>query len=162
MFAFFLQGVKTFAYLPDLPLYPPHMQSELALYKLCCKGGSSKWSNQLKDLPVGGSVDLVVMALDDHEIWEQEQGQGWHKGAVRWCHEIKAPVLGIDPLASPHSPPVTFKASLLPGLPLWHEGSAAGKVYMVNLAIPNKVYKDVGISYQSPFGAKTFVALDRV
>ena len=33
---------------------------------------------------------------------------------------------------------------------------------MVNLAIPAKVYKDVGIAFHPPFGAKTYVTLDPV
>ena len=75
---------------------------------------------------------------------------------------------------------------MVPGLPLWYEiylfcafynktffrenhfffnfsryeGTEVGKIHMVNLAIPNKVYKDVGISFQPPFGAKSFVTLE--
>ena len=54
----------------------------------------------------------------------------------------------------------------MPGLPIWFgsweagdSGGGVGKLYMVNLAIPAKVYKDVGIGYASPFGAKTFIPL---
>ena len=55
---------------------------------------------------------------------------------------------------------------MLPGLPIWYgawetgdSGGGVGNLYMVNLAIPAKVYKDVGINYASPFGAKTFITL---
>lgn len=158
------QGIRTLAYLPDLPLYPPHLASEWTLYKLCCKGQEkNKWTGNVKDLPTNQPIDLVVMALDDHEIWEQERGQPWHKGAIKWTAECRAPVLAIDPLATPLAPPVLTKASLVPGpLPLWHEGHSAGKVYLVNLAIPNKVYRDVGVHYTSPFGDKTYLPLDSV
>ena len=54
----------------------------------------------------------------------------------------------------------------MPGLPIWYgygeaadNGGGVGKLYMVNTAIPSKVYKDVGIGYSSPFGAKTFITL---
>ena len=55
---------------------------------------------------------------------------------------------------------------MLPGLPIWHgtpsdisDSGGVGKLYMVNLAVPTKVYRDVGINYTSPFGAKTFITL---
>ncbi len=32
---------------------------------------------------------------------------------------------------------------------------------MANLGVPKKVYKEVGIKYSSPFGAKNVVALHR-
>ena len=155
------QGIKTVAFFPQLELYQRNLANELALYKLCCKGGSqSKLIQDVKDLP-SCTVDLVVMALDDHDLWEQERSQPWHRAAMRWCKDLRAPVLAIDPLASPISHPVAYKASLVPGLPLWHESiHSAGKIHMVNLAVPSKVYKDVGISYQSPFGAKSYVTLE--
>ena len=62
--------------------------------------------------------------------------------------------------------PIIHQASVLPGLPIWYgsweasdSGGGVGKLYLVNMAIPTKVYKDVGINYASPFGAKTFITL---
>ena len=62
--------------------------------------------------------------------------------------------------------PIIHQASVLPGLPIWYgsweasdSGGGVGKLYLVNMAIPSKVYKDVGINYASPFGAKTFITL---
>jgi len=153
------QGVKTMAFFPQLELYQHNLANELALYKLCCKGSLSKLVQDVKDLP-SCTVDLIIMALDDHDLWQQERSQPWHRGVVKWCKEQRCPVFGIDPLASPISQPITFKASLIPGLPLWHDGSQTGKIHMVNLAVPAKVYKDVGITYQSPFGAKSYVILE--
>jgi len=155
------QGVKTMAFFPQLELYQHNLANELALYKLCCKGSMSKLVQDVKDLP-SCTLDLIIMALDDHDLWQQERSQPWHRGVVRWCKEQRCPIFGIDPLASPISQPITFKASLTPGLPLWHDGSQTGKIHMVNLAVPAKVYKDVGISYQSPFGAKSYVTLEPV
>ncbi len=155
------QGVKTVAFFPQLELLQRNVAAELSLYKLCCKSSNSTLIQDVKELPES-AVDLVVMALDDHDLWEQERSQVWHRGAIRWCKDLRAPVLAIDPLASPISHPVAFKASLIPGLPLWHDGSHTGKIHMVNLAVPNKVYKDVGITFHSPFGAKSYVTLDPV
>jgi len=152
------QGIKVVTFLPHLDLYQRQMANELALFKLCCKSSNAKLIQEVKELPQS-TVDLVVMALDDHELWEQEKTQPWHRGAARWCRDLRSPVLGIDPLAASNTS-VTCRASVVPGLPLWYEGPDVGKIHMVNLAIPNKVYKDVGISFQPPFGAKSFVTLE--
>ena len=122
------QGVKTITFFPQLDLYQRQLANELALYKLCCKSGSgSKLIHEVKELPQS-AVDLVVMALDDHDLWEQERSQPWHRGAVRWCRDLRAPVLALDPLASPLPLPLSYKASVVPGLPLWYEGPDYGQV----------------------------------
>ena len=154
------QGIRVVTFLPHLDLYQRQMANELALYKLCCKSSNAKLINDIKELSQLPPVDLVIMALDDHDLWEQERNQPWHRGATRWCKDLRSPVLAIDPLAAPISSPVNYRASVVPGLPLWYEGIDVGKIHMVNLAIPNKVYKDVGITFHPPFGAKSFVTLE--
>lgn len=153
------QGIKVVTFLPHLDLYQRQMANELALYKLCCKSSNAKLIHDVKDLPVS-TVDLIVMALDDHDLFEQERNQPWYRGASRWCRDLRSPVLAIDPLASPISSTVHYRACVVPGLPLWY--TDVGKIHMVNLAIPSKVYKDVGINFQPPFGAKSFVILEPV
>ena len=76
-------------------------------------------------------------------------------------------VVAIDPLTPQQAKAeLSIKASVLPGCPpLWYPASnpaknALGKLYMSNLALPHKVYKDVGISYTSPFGAKTCIPIN--
>jgi hypothetical protein len=98
----------------------------------------------------------VVLALDDHDMYEQERRQSWHKSATKWSEDCRAPILAVDPVPNTarHA-----KAALLPGLPIWHAHNTAGSVYLVNLALPAKVYKDVGIAFVSPFGAKTYTGL---
>ena len=122
------QGVKTITFFPQLDLYQRQLANELNLYKLCCKSQGSKLIHEVKELPQGTAVDLVVMALDDHDLWEQERNQPWHRGAVRWCRDLRAPVLALDPLASPLPLPLPYKASVIPGLPLWYEGTDYGQV----------------------------------
>ena len=70
----------------------------------------------------------VVMALDDHDMYEQERRQSWHKGATKWAQDCPAPILAVDPVPNTAA---HAKASLLPGLPIWHAHNTAGKVYLV-------------------------------
>lgn len=151
------QGVRTVTYIPELSVYPATLANELNLYKLCCKGGTKAHSltHSVTDLPKS-PVDLVVVALDDHDTYEQERRQDWHKTATKWSTECRAPILAIDPVPMMAS---HAKASLMAGLPIWHPHNTAGAVYLVNLALPSKVYKDVGISFVSPFGAKSCISL---
>lgn len=63
------------------------------------------------------------------------------------------------------NPPVTgllismIKCSILPILPLENISAACGKLYLSNLAIPEKFYRDAGINYKSPFGHKFVIPL---
>ena len=152
------QGVRTMAYLPDLPHYPDHLRAELNLYKLT----GAKWTRKAEYLPKN-AVDLVIVALEDHEMWQQERSQPWLKSARKWANESRAPAFMIDPPNEPSEAVVSgVKASLLPGLPLWHPGHGAGRLFMVNTAVPGKVYEELGVKYASPFGAKTVAALHKI
>lgn len=53
----------------------------------------------------------------------------------------------------------SIKCSILPILPLENISSQCGKVYLSNLAIPDKFYRDAGINYKSPFGHKFVIPL---
>lgn len=64
---------------------------------------------------------------------------------------IDPPVNGI--------PLLPVKCSILPILPLENVSSACGKLYLSNLAIPEKFFKDAGINYKSPFAHKFVIAL---
>ena len=44
------------------------------------------------------------------------------------------------------------------GLPLSHSPQA-GKLYLANTGIPRNIYKEIGIKYSSPFGAKFVIPL---
>ena len=105
--------------------------------------------------------------MDDHEMPDQERSQPWHRSAVQWAKGSHQVVVALDPLTpSQAKPELPIKASVLPGCPpLWYgtaKSSAGhhGKLYMANLAMPAKVYKDVGLSYASPFGAKSCIPLN--
>lgn len=64
---------------------------------------------------------------------------------------IDPPVDGITNIA--------LKCSILPILPLENISSSCGKLYLSNLTIPDKFYRDAGINYKSPFGHKFVIPL---
>jgi len=144
-------GVKTQVYLPEAAHYPHVLEAELRLYRLT--GG--KVVTRGKDLPKG-SVDLIVTAMEDQEMWSQERCQPWHRSATAWAEACRAPVLAIDP--PPHPPALEVKMTLVGCLPL-HHPPEAGKLYLANLGIPKNIYKEVGIKFSSPFGAKFVIPL---
>jgi len=144
-------GAKTQVFLPEAAHYPHVLEIELRLYRLT--GG--KVVTRGKDLPKG-AVDLIVTAMEDQEMWSQERCQPWHRSATAWAEACKAPVLAIDP--PPHPPAVEVKMTLVGGLPLNHPPEA-GKLYLANLGIPKNIYKEVGIKFSSPFGAKFVIPL---
>jgi len=144
-------GAKTQVFLPEAAHYPHVLEAELRLYRLT--GG--KVVTRGKDLPKG-PVDLIVTAMEDQEMWSQERCQPWHRSATAWAEACRAPVLAIDP--PPHPPALEVKMTLVGGLPL-HHPPEAGKLYLANLGIPKNIYKEVGIKFSSPFGAKFVIPL---
>jgi len=144
-------GVKSQVFLPDAAKYPANVEAELKLYRLT--GG--KVVTRASQLPTS-TVDLIVTALEDQEMWSQERCQPWHRAATAWAQESRAPVLAVDP--PPITPTLDIKMSLTWGLPLSHSPQS-GKLYLVNLGIPKNIYKEVGIKFSSPFGAKFVIPL---
>lgn len=68
-------------------------------------------------------------------------------------------MLAIDPPPSGiHD--VSIKYAILPILPLnGISSSNCGKLYLCNLGIPDKFYRDAGIKYKSPFGHKFVIPI---
>lgn len=64
---------------------------------------------------------------------------------------VDPPVTGI--------PNLSIKCAILPILPLENISASCGKLYLSNLAIPDKFYRDAGIKYKSPFGHKFVIPL---
>lgn len=55
---------------------------------------------------------------------------------------------------------VSIKYAILPILPLnGISSNNCGKLYLCNLGIPDKFYRDAGIKYKSPFGHKFVIAI---
>jgi len=108
-----------------------------------------------KDLPKT-SVDAIVTALEDDEIWSQQRIQPWHRAAVAWAEGLKAPILAIDP--PPELPALPTRMTLVGVLPLAHP-TQCGKLYLANLGIPKNLFKEVGVKFASPFAAKFVIPL---
>ncbi|NWZ43199.1 EDC3 protein, partial [Brachypodius atriceps] len=110
----------------------------------------------LADLP-DTPVDLVINCLDCHEN-AFLRDQPWYKAVVDWANQNRAPVLSIDPPISEMELGIDAKWSLALGLPL-PLGERAGRVYLCDIGIPQKVFQEVGINYHSPFGCKFVIPL---
>lgn len=139
-------GVATIVYQSEPILYHPESAREYLLYKLT----GNKVADNIQDLPTSG-VDMIVMALANEETTHVPPA------AALWANENKAPVLALDPPIS-GTPTVQAKYSLIPVLPLSHS-TANGKLYLVNLALPQKIFSDLNIRYKTPFGHKFIIPL---
>nr|XP_047937508.1 enhancer of mRNA-decapping protein 3 isoform X2 [Anser cygnoides] len=112
--------------------------------------------SSVKDLP-DTPVDLVINCLDCHEN-AFLRDQPWYKAVVDWANQNRAPVLSIDPPINEMEQGIDAKWSLALGLPL-PLGERAGRVYLCDIGIPQKVFQEVGINYHSPFGCKFVIPL---
>uniref|UniRef100_A0A803W8Q1 Enhancer of mRNA-decapping protein 3 n=1 Tax=Ficedula albicollis TaxID=59894 RepID=A0A803W8Q1_FICAL len=112
--------------------------------------------SSVKDLP-DTPVDLVINCLDCHEN-AFLRDQPWYRAVVDWANQNRAPVLSIDPPMSEAELAIDAKWSLALGLPL-PLGERAGRVYLCDIGIPQKVFQEVGINYHSPFGCKFVIPL---
>lgn len=70
----------------------------------------------------------------------------------------RASLMAVDPPPAGISN-LNIKCSILPMLPLENVSASCGKLYLSNLAIPDKFFRDAGITYQSPFGHKFVIPL---
>ncbi|XP_078047675.1 enhancer of mRNA-decapping protein 3 [Augochlora pura] len=136
-------GVKTIVFVENSEDFS--LLQELSLYKLT----GNKVETKVKNLP--SVVDLILVSLCD------ENSPRMITPIARWANSNRAPILAIEPPAT-GTPGIISKFSLLGGLPLSHSVDN-GRLYLCNLALPNKVYADVDISYMSPFGPKFVIPL---
>lgn len=99
------------------------------------------------DLP---QSDLVILSVKNSQLT---------KSLVDWITSNRAPVMAIDP-PQDGIKNIQIKCSLLPILPLnGLKINCCGKLYLCNLGIPWKFFRDSGIKYKSPFGAKNVIPL---
>ncbi|XP_053573339.1 LOW QUALITY PROTEIN: enhancer of mRNA-decapping protein 3 [Bombina bombina] len=144
--------VDIILFLPNFVKMLEPVTNELNLF---CQT-QSKQVSSVKDLPEC-PVDLVINCLDCHEN-AFLRDQPWYRAAVDWANQNRAPVLSIDPPVSDQEQGIHAKWSLELGLPL-ALGEQAGRVYLCDIGIPQKVFREVGINYHSPFGCKFVIPL---
>lgn len=155
-------GVQTVVVTPHMPTsHPPPLllTHELQLYALT----NGRTTSDPRGIP--STLDLIVDARLDHSGRAGEGGIGhaWLTSTTAWASSCRAPVLALDPpsdLAAIPSiqPPLPARVLLCPALPLAYT-PARGKVYLLNLPIPQQTFSAVGIKYVSPFGAKLVIPL---
>lgn len=94
--------------------------------------------------------DLVILAVKKTEL---------SKELTQWITSNRSTVLAIDPPVEGIKN-VIVKCSLLPILPVAGlKKNSCGRLYLCNLGIPLKFYRDSGIKYKSPFGSKFVIPL---
>lgn len=136
-------GVKTCVYIENTE--DIFLLQELSLYKLT----GNRVETDMKKLPQ--VVDLILVALCE------ENTSRMVTPIARWASNNRATILAIEPPSS-GTPGIVSKFSLLGSLPLSHSENN-GRLYLCNLAFPDRVYADVGINYRSPFGPKFVIPL---
>ncbi|KAG8144928.1 hypothetical protein E2320_013338 [Naja naja] len=138
--------VDVILFLPNFVKMLESITNELTLF-------SKTEGQQVSKTP----VDLVINCLDCHEnIFLRDQP--WYKAAVDWANQNRAPVLSLDPPVNEMEQEIDAKWSLALGLPL-PLGERAGRLYLCDIGIPQKVFQEVGINYHSPFGCKFVIPL---
>lgn len=110
------------------------------------KATGSEVTYSANDLP---SSDLVILSVSSNSL---------SPPVKKWIADNRSSVLAIDP------PPtgvidVPIKCSILPILPLNNISSLCGKLYLCNIGIPDKYFRDAGIKYKSPFGHKFVIPI---
>lgn len=145
--------------LPDAPgvVADPLLLVEVALFQ--SSGG--RLQRNLSELSAC-TVDMVLSGLDPVD---GSKGVDPRSAVLvsDWVQQSKAPVVWVDP--PPHggtaSTLLTPQWVLMPVLPLAVEPRVAkgAGLYLCDVGVPRKVFKDAGVEYASPFGSKFVVAL---
>ncbi|XP_059620520.1 enhancer of mRNA-decapping protein 3 [Phlebotomus argentipes] len=140
------QGLKVVAYVREFS-HLSHPSRELDLFNAT----DSAFTNNVKELPSG--VDLIILSVRSAILTPV---------LLKWINESRASVLAIDPPVHGISQ-VQIKCSILPILPLDDiNRHACGKLYLCNLGIPDKFFREAGIKYKSPFGHKFVIPIHLV
>lgn len=143
-------GVKTIVFLPNFIRMVQSVEQELKLFEMC---GGKRYSNA-QDIPTC-AVDMIVNCMDSHEN-SVLQEQSWYQAHIKWATENRAQIFAIDPPME--NVPIQPKWCLWPCLPLDLVNNSA-QAYLCDLGLPKKVFKDVGITYKSPFSHKFIIPL---
>lgn len=138
-------GLKVMIYVKTATI-SERQSHELELYTAT----GNDFTCDVSELPAS---DLVILACTGAEPLPAD--------LVAWLAASRSPILAIDPPTGGIKD-VPIKCSLLPILPIEDVGTAGGKLYLANLTIPLKFFRDSGIKYSPPFGAKFVIPLHDV
>lgn len=135
-------GLKVFLYLEEEPSIEQR-SNEISLFK--ATDNTVVYSVEALPTP-----DLVILSTNSTNL---------SADVKTWFSENRASILAMDPPPNGISE-VPIKYSILPILPLnGISSNSCGKLYLCNLGIPNKFYRDAGIKYKSPFGHKFVIPI---
>lgn len=143
-------GVKTMVFLPNYIRMVQSVEQELKMYEMC---GGKRYSNA-QDIPTC-AVDMIINCMDSHEN-SVLQEQNWYQAHIKWAKENRAQVFAIDPPME--NVPIQPKWCLWPCLPLDLVKNSA-QAYLCDLGLPTKVFRDVAITYKSPFSHKFIIPI---
>lgn len=134
-------GLKVLLYLQEDPSIERN-STEILLFK--ATGNTIVYSVEALPTP-----DLVILSTSSDNV---------SSNVSKWLKENRASILAIDPTPNGIRD-VPIKYSILPTLPLNGISTNCGKLYLCNLGIPDKFYRDAGIKYKSPFGHKFVIPI---
>jgi len=121
---------------------------------VCSYVSGSNFKLCTSDMPTT-SVDMIVNCMDSHEN-SFLKDQAWYQSHVKWLKQCRAPVFTIDPPIE--TVDIVPKWCLYPMLPLARLDMTS-QMYLCDLGLPRKVFKDAGVTYRSPFGHKFIIPL---
>lgn len=134
---------------------------ELNLFQLT--GGEVAHSTA--QLDASTAIDLILDARLDHNGCPGNHSgkcSEWASDVTTWARRQRCPVLALDPPGHEHALTsrmgLPARALVVPVLPLAY-AEQQGIVHLVKLALPKKLFQDIGITYCSPFQAKFMVTL---
>lgn len=144
--------------LPAGPSAPPPdrlFPAEMALFR--SSGG--RVQQTMAELS-GIRVDMVLAGLDSVDGQCQADPTAVATMA-NWVQQSKAPVMWVDPPANGNALAPLPQWVLMPILPLAMDASvvASAGLYLCDLGIPHRVFRELGLEYASPFGSKFVVVL---
>jgi len=135
-------GIKVMVYVKTA-ITSERVSKELELYTAT----GNDFTFDVKELPAS---DLVILAVTGTQLASD---------LTAWLAQQRGPIIAIDPPATGIKG-VAAKCSLVPILPAEGMQQAhLGKMYLCNLSIPLKFFRDSGIKYSSPFGSKFVIPL---
>ncbi|XP_049518415.1 enhancer of mRNA-decapping protein 3 isoform X2 [Dermacentor silvarum] len=105
-------------------------------------------------------VDMVLASLDSVDGVSRADPTAVATMA-NWINQSKAPVLWVDPPPNGSTVTPTPQWVLMPLLPLAMDERivASTGLYLCDVGVPCRVFRDLGVQYASPFGSKFVVVL---